>query len=91
MVMVDMSGLNYIRAQSERMKLELMIMLRFVNSKLPIEEEFFVEPQTGLVRYSFIIMWKDYREKIKGNDGLRKLFRYLLSQLNLYAEALLFC
>lgn len=73
------------------MKLELMILLRFINSKLPIEEEFYVEPYSGLLRYSFIIAWKDYREKIKGPDALRKLVRYLLSQLHLYAEVILFC
>jgi hypothetical protein len=34
--MLEQSGLNFLRAQSERMKLELMILLRFVNSKLPL-------------------------------------------------------
>jgi hypothetical protein len=61
MSLIDHTGLNFIRAQSERMKLELMILLRFVNSRLPLEEEFFVDPYTGVLRYSFIIAWKDYR------------------------------
>ena len=37
LTMFDVAGSNYLRAQSERMKLELMILLRFINSKLPIE------------------------------------------------------
>ena len=68
-----------------------MILLRTINSKIPIEQEFFVEPRNGELRYSFIISWKDYREKLRGQDPLRKLFKYILSQLILYVEIILFC
>lgn len=61
LAIVDVTGNNFVRAQAERMKLELMILLRNINNKLPIEEEFFVDPNNGLLRYSFIIGWKDYR------------------------------
>jgi hypothetical protein len=73
------------------MKLELIILLRSINNKIPIEEEFFVQPQNGELRYTFLISWKEYREKLKGQDPLRKLFKYILAQLIQYAEIILFC
>lgn len=39
---VDCSGINYLRAQSERMKMEAMMLLRLINERLPIEEQFFI-------------------------------------------------
>jgi len=68
-----------------------MILLKTVNSKLPIEEEYYVEPDTGILRYSFSITWKDYIDKLGKVDSLKKLFRYILHQLNLHAELILFC
>lgn len=38
-----------------------------------------------------MIAHKDYEERLKGIDSLRKLFKYILSQLNLYADVVLFC
>lgn len=38
-----------------------------------------------------MIAHKDYEERLKGIDSLRKLFKYILSQLNMYADIVLFC
>lgn len=39
---LDYTGLNYMRGQTDRIKLEAIILLKLINSRLPIEEEYYL-------------------------------------------------